>query len=158
MFSFARSFTIADTDYDGQVSFEEFHNMIEAAAALPRKFGYSWWGEEQINNDADKGKVCEDFFKQIDDNGDGSVAFEEWLSFALSHYVAKSSELPKAFDSLDREEFVAACGAGGREVYWFMWKCFQAADVDRDGLVSEEEFDKMILMATENIKRSHILC
>ena len=158
MFSFARSFTIADTDSDGQVSFEEFHNMIEAAAALPRKFGYSWWGEEQINNDADKGKVCEDFFKQIDDNGDGSVAFEEWLSFALSHYVAKSSELPKAFDSLDREEFVAACGAGGREVYWFMWKCFQAADVDRDGLVSEEEFDKMILMATENIKRSHILC
>ena len=158
MFSFARSFTIADTDYDGQVSFEEFHNMIEAAAALPRKFGYSWWGEEQINNDADKGKVCEDFFKQIDDNGDGSVAFEEWLSFALSHYVAKSSELPKAFDSLDREEFVAACGAGGREVYWFMWKCFQAADVNRDGLVSEEEFDKMILMATENIKRSHILC
>ena len=158
MFSFARSFTIADTDYDGQVSFEEFHNMIEAAAALPRKFGYSWWGEEQINNDADKGKVCEDFFKQIDDNGDGSVAFEEWLSFALSHYAAKTSELPKAFDSLDREEFVAACGAGGREVYWFMWKCFQAADVDRDGLVSEEEFDKMILMATENIKRFHILC
>ena len=53
---------------------------------------------------------------------------------------------------------MAACEAGGREVYFFMWKCFQAADVDRDGLVSEEEFDKMILMATENIKRFHIVC
>ena len=53
----------------------------------------------------------------------------------------------------DRPEFVAACETGGREVYFFMWKCFQAADVDRDGLVSEEEFDKMILMATANIKR-----
>ena len=52
-----------------------------------------------------------------------------------------------------RAEFVAACAAGGKDVYWFMWKCFQAADVDRDGLVSAEEFDKMITMATANIKR-----
>ena len=33
---YLRSFTAADTDYDGQVSFEEFHHMIEAAGALPR--------------------------------------------------------------------------------------------------------------------------
>ena len=79
MFSFARSFTIADTDYDGQVSFEEFHNMIEAAAALPRKFGYSWWGED----DSDRARVCQSYFQQIDENGDGSVSFEEWLGFAL---------------------------------------------------------------------------
>ena len=148
-----RSFTIADTDYDGQVSLEEFHNMIDAAGALPRKFGYNWWGEERSKNDADKIKVYEEFFNAIDDNGDGSVAFEEWLTFALEHYKSKSSELPKAFDSLDKDSFIAACQAGGKDVYWFMWKCFQAADVDRDGLVSEEEFDKMILMATENIVR-----
>ena len=34
--TYFRSFTAADTDYDGQVSFEEFHHMIEAAGALPR--------------------------------------------------------------------------------------------------------------------------
>ena len=34
-----------------------------------------------------------------------------------------------------------------------MWKCFQSADIDRDGLVSQEEFDKMILMATSAITR-----
>ena len=90
-----RSFTVADSDYDGQVSFEEFHNMIEAAGALPRKFGFNWWSEDKINSDADKLKVCKDFFKQIDENNDGSVAFEEWLSFALDHYTSKSNELPK---------------------------------------------------------------
>ena len=41
----------------------------------------------------------------------------------------------------------------GKKVYWFMWKCFQSADIDRDGLVSQEEFDKMILMATSAITR-----
>ena len=129
-----------------------------------RKFGYSWWGEDA----ADSAAVAGDFFRRIDENGDGAVAFEEWLTFALGHYRDKSSELPRAFDSLDRwklvldiyiyrlyfrAEFVAACAAGGKDVYWFMWKCFQAADVDRDGLVSAEEFDKMITMATANIKR-----
>lgn len=127
--------------------------MIEAAGALPRKFGFNWWGEEKANNDADKMKVYEDIFKQIDENGDGSVAFEEWLTFAMEHYKSKSAELPKPFDRLDKEGFVAACKAGGKDVYWFMWKCFQAADIDRDGLVSQEEFDKMIVMATANIKR-----
>ena len=43
--------------------------------------------------------------------------------------------------------------AAGKKVYWFMWKCFQSADIDRDGLVSQEEFDKMILMATSAITR-----
>ena len=80
--------------------------MIEAAAALPRKFGYNWWGEEKIKNEADKEKVCEEFFLKIDENGDGSVAFEEWLSFALDHYVAKSSELPPALDHLDRSRIL----------------------------------------------------
>ena len=91
---------MADTDYDGQVSLDEFHNMIEAAGALPRKFGYNWWSEDKINNDADKVNICEDFFKQIDENGDGSVAFEEWLSFALEHYRSKSSEMPQVLISL----------------------------------------------------------
>ena len=67
-----------------------------------RKFGYSWWGEDA----ADSAAVAGDFFRRIDENGDGAVAFEEWLTFALGHYRDKSSELPRAFDSLDRWELV----------------------------------------------------
>ena len=77
--------------------------MIGQLAAIlvsdwSRKFGYSWWGEDA----ADSAAVAGDFFRRIDENGDGAVAFEEWLTFALGHYRDKSSELPRAFDSLDR--------------------------------------------------------
>ena len=134
--------------------------MIEAAAALPRKFGYNWWEEEKCVDDAAKSKNCEDFFTRIDDNGDGSITFDEWLAFALKHYQEKGSQIPVAFDAADKESFVATCKESTKEgsaafkaVYWFQWKCFQAADADRDGMVSADEFDKMIEMATSNQKR-----
>ena len=71
----------------------------------------------------------------------------------MALYNAQQKLLQYIYGLYFRAEFVAACSAGGKDVYWFMWKCFQAADVDRDGLVSAEEFDKMITMATANIKR-----
>merc|ERR1739845_96173 len=39
------------------------------------------------------------------------------------------------------------------KIYWFSWKCFQAADADRDGQVSAEEFGTMINVATAAQKR-----
>merc|ERR1712080_151723 len=56
-----RAFITADCDFDGQVSEEEFGGMIEAAAALPKKFGFDWWQGSSS-----------DQFKAIDENGDGS--------------------------------------------------------------------------------------
>merc|ERR1712168_1381154 len=47
-----RAFVCADCDFDGQVSEDEFGGMINAAAALPKKF------------------------KAIDENGDGAVSFD----------------------------------------------------------------------------------
>merc|ERR1712107_138980 len=38
-----RAFVCADCDFDGQVSEDEFGGMINAAAALPKKFGFDWW-------------------------------------------------------------------------------------------------------------------
>merc|ERR1712032_1284591 len=93
------------------VSQDEFGGMISAAAALPKKFGFDWW----------QGSPA-DMFKAIDENGDGSVSFDEWLSFAKKNY-------------------------------WFSWKCFQAADADRDGQVSSFEFPTMISIATAAQKR-----
>ncbi len=28
-------------------------------------------------------------FKKMDDNGDGSISFDEWLAFSLEHIIAK---------------------------------------------------------------------
>ena len=87
-----RSFAIADTDYDGQVSIEEFQPMLDSASALPNKFGYNWWEG-----------TCEDFFGRIDEDGDGSITFHEWLGFALKHYQEKATSLPVAFDLTEKE-------------------------------------------------------
>jgi len=139
-----RAFVTADKDYDGQVDEGEFGGMIEAAAVLPKKFGYDWW----------QGSIP-DQFKAIDDNGDGAVSFDEWLGFAYKKYQAQT--LPVAFDKGDKDAFLADCKAvsdptseGFKKIYFFSWKCFQAADADRDGAVSEDEFGKMLSVATAN--------
>ena len=30
-----------------------------------------------------------EMFKKMDDNGDGSISFDEWLAFSLEHIIAK---------------------------------------------------------------------
>merc|ERR1712165_586297 len=142
-----RAFISADKDFDGKVDEGEFEGMISAAAAFPQKFGFEFW--------KDSGK---DQFSAIDENGDGAVSFDEWLGFAYGHYKAQS--LSTAFDKLDKETFVKDCKNVGntgsesyKKVYWFSWKCFQAADADRDGQVSNSEFANMINVATSGQKR-----
>merc|ERR1712020_796791 len=91
-----RAFVCADCDFDGQVSEDEFGGMINAAAALPKKFGFDWW----------QGSPS-DQFKAIDENGDGSVSFDEWLGYAYKNY--QNQKLPVAFDKQDKDPFVADC-------------------------------------------------
>jgi len=147
-----RSFVSADVDYDGKVDGSEFDGMIEAAAALPRKFGEnSWW---------DDGQKREDLFKSIDDNNDGAISFDEWLAFVMKRYKGLVAALPKTPEELEKEGFVSLCQAGqtpgsdaAKSLYYFHWKAFQAADADRDGKVSEGEFDLMINYLIDAPKR-----
>merc|ERR550532_968759 len=104
-----RAFVSADCDFDGQVSQDEFGGMISAAAALPKKFGFDWW----------QGSPA-DMFKAIDDNGDGSVSFDEWLNFAYKNYQGQK-DLPAAFDKQDKDQFVADC----KEWLNFAYKNYQ---------------------------------
>merc|ERR1712223_1547953 len=87
-----------------------------------------------------------------------AAAFPQKLGFAFGHYKAQS--LSTAFDKLDKETFVKDCKNVGdtaseayKKIYWFSWKCFQAADADRDGQVSDTEFGTMINVATAAQKR-----
>jgi len=156
-----RSFVRADVDFDGKVSVEEFDSMIEAAAALPRKFGYQWWNEAACPDEASRKASREELFKKIDENNDGGISFDEWLAFALQHYKESTSSLPKGLGEESKDVFIATCKKYSeastdeyKRLYWFHWQCFQAADADRDGMVSGEEFNKMIDMATANQKRN----
>ena len=75
------------------MSEDEFGGMINAAAALPKKFGFDWWQVQFVILVIVIAIVivqCQgspsDQFKAIDDNGDGAVSFDEWLSFAYKNY------------------------------------------------------------------------
>merc|ERR1712032_94688 len=123
-----RAFISADKDFDGKVDEGEFEGMISAAAAFPKKFGCEFW--------AGSGKD----------------------QFAYNHY--KTQALDVAFDKMDKDAFVKDCKNVGdtssesyKKIYWFSWKCFQAADADRDGQVSDSEFGTMINVATAAQKR-----
>jgi len=144
-----RAFAKADVDYDGKVSVEEFPVMIKAAGLIPSKFGFNWWGQEPS-----------ELFAKIDDNNDGAISFDEWLSFAMKHYTESVAALPPAIYEMEKDQFVAMCkdaqNSGSdafKQMYWFHWKCFQVADADRDGMVAGDEFDRMINMATRNQQR-----
>ena len=69
-----------------------------------------------------QGSISEQF-KAIDENGDGGIAFDEWLvflpaaflltqppqGFAYKNYQAHAKSLPVAFDQADKDTFVADC-------------------------------------------------
>jgi len=155
-----RCFIAADVDFDGRIGCEEFPTMVEQAAQLPRKFGFSWWGEEQCPTEADRVKSHQALFAKIDENGDGAVSFEEWLAAALGNYKERLGGEPEAcLLGMDKEKFLSVVGGAGSDagahqiVYWFHWQCFQAADADRDGMVSGQEFSRMIELATQAQKR-----
>ena len=90
----------------------------------------------------------------------------------------KQTNLEILYFQLDKDTFVKDCKNVGdtnsesyKKIYWFSWKCFQvknksilaeiepkvwlwqAADADRDGQVSAEEFGTMINVATAAQKR-----
>jgi len=160
-----RAFVAADVDFDGKIGMEEFDVMIESAASLPRKFSYSWWDEAAYTDEASRKANHENLFKVIDADGDEAVSFNEWLGFALARYTEKAAELPVAFDASEKDAFLADVKASTtegseahRKLYWFNVKCFQAADADRDGMVDESEFNKMIDAATAAQKRLGLPC
>jgi len=148
-----RCYVAADVDMDGKVDGSEFSSMIEAAAALPKQHGENWWeeGEEQRTQ----------LFNKIDDNGDGAISFDEWLAFVLAKYKGLVESLPATPDELKKEDFAALCKAGSamdgssshKSLYFLHWKAFQAADADRDGKVSQDEFCTLISMLTETPKK-----
>merc|ERR1712168_302327 len=80
-----KAFQAADADRDGQVTNSEFAAMINVATAAQKRLGLS--APYQTASERDS---C---FQQMDENADGSISFNEWLSFYMKDILAKTAAL-----------------------------------------------------------------
>ena len=92
-FFLLKCFTDADVNRDGSVDPIEFDQMIEAAAAQPRKHGLSPLTSELYKTPEDRLKGRKAMFQKMDENNDGQISLDEWLGFCYSHVAEKAKAL-----------------------------------------------------------------
>ncbi|XP_074658399.1 uncharacterized protein LOC141911307 [Tubulanus polymorphus] len=92
-FYLLKVFQDADTNHDGGVSPEEFDQMIESAAAMPRRYGLAPKTSDLYKTDAARIEGRKKLFADIDTNNDGSISFDEWLNYAVKHITGKVASL-----------------------------------------------------------------
>jgi len=86
-------FTKADRDRDGLVGADEFDEMIEIAAAAPRRFGFAPPTSGTYKNAQERIAARTKMFKDMDVDNSGTIAFDEWLTFCYSHICMKAKTL-----------------------------------------------------------------
>jgi hypothetical protein len=87
-------FTDADSNHDGAVSYRGFDQMIEVAAAAPRKHGLAPTTAEMFKNETDRLAKRGEVFKQIaNKEGDQIISFDAWLDYAVKHIMGKVAAL-----------------------------------------------------------------
>merc|ERR1712050_283213 len=86
-------FTKADRKHVGMIGPNEFDEIIEVAADLPRKFGYAPPANQTYRSEAERKAAREQMFRQMDRDNDGAIAFDEWLQFVYEHCCGKVAGL-----------------------------------------------------------------
>merc|ERR1712098_619391 len=91
--SLLKIFVDADTSRDGLVSKTSFSKLIDAAASMPRAYGYAPADSELYKTDADKDAARQKMFDSMDLKATGVITFDEWLKFCREHIAAKTATL-----------------------------------------------------------------
>ena len=82
-------FVKADQDRDGKVNLAEFDEMVEVAGAKPRQFGLAPKTADMFPSDEARIAARRKHFEAMDDDGNGTISFNEWLNFTVDHIAAK---------------------------------------------------------------------
>ncbi|KAK2147479.1 hypothetical protein LSH36_550g01013 [Paralvinella palmiformis] len=84
-----KCFVDADKDRDGAINVNEFDQMIEVAAAAPRRHGLAPTSSQMFKSDAERLAKRAEYFKSMDVNKDGTISFDEWLQYSVEHITKK---------------------------------------------------------------------
>jgi len=154
-----KCFTQVDADFDGLISIADFDAMVDAAASMPRRFGFAPTVSELFQSTEEKMQSRVALFTQIDNGNTGFINFDQWLNFIYPHICEKAATLdPKQAKSrMERSKAdfmawtVAACKSRHsmeyKELYSFLLHCFTKADTDLDGRVDAQTFDVLVDVA-----------
>jgi len=164
--SLLKLFVDADTNRDGLVSRASFSKLIDAAAAMPRAYGYAPEDSELYKTEAEKDAARQKMFDSMDLKSTGVITFDEWLKFCQEHIAAKTATMDPHpiidHGSVDQyktfiKAAVSCCGEGTFataasspsspehvELYWYLLEIFTDHDLDKDGIIKMAEFPAMM--------------
>merc|ERR1711988_970698 len=152
--SLLKLFVDADTNKDGLVSKASFSKLIDAAATMPRAYGYAPADEDLYKTGDDKNTARQKMFDSMDLKSTGVITSDEWLKFCREHIAAKTATMDPhpIIDQGSVEEYKkfisAAIGNSSSseavELYWYMLEIFTEQDGDKDGIVKLAEFPSMM--------------
>merc|ERR1711914_40758 len=152
--SLLKLFVDADTNKDGLVSKASFSKLIDAAATMPRAYGYAPADEELYKTDAEKDAARQKMFDSMGLKSTGVITFDEWLKFCREHIAAKTATLDphpiidqgsvEEYKKFIKEAVTNSSSAEAVELYWYMLEIFTDHDADKDGIVKMDEFSAMM--------------
>merc|ERR1712035_255714 len=91
--SLLKMFVDADTNKDGLVSKASFSKLIDAAASMPRAYGYAPEDSDLYKTEAEKDAARQKMFDSMDLKSTGVITFDEWLRFCQEHIAAKTATM-----------------------------------------------------------------
>merc|ERR1712121_457519 len=152
--SLLKIFGDADTNKDGLVSRASFSKLIDAAAAMPRAYGYAPEDSDLYKTEEEKDAARQKMFDSMDLKSTGVITFDEWLKFCREHIAAKTATMDPhpIIDQGSVEEYKKfietainkADSSEAVELYWYMVEMFTEHDQQKEGFVKMENFASMM--------------
>merc|ERR1712234_59313 len=152
--SLLKIFVDADTNRDGLVSRASFSKLIDAAASMPRAYGYAPADSDLYKTEEEKEAARQKMFDSMDLKATGVITFDEWLKFCREHIAAKTATMDPhpIIDQGAVEEykkFVETAinksdSSEAVELYWYMVEIFTEHDQEKTGFVKLAEFSSMM--------------
>merc|ERR1712133_81952 len=143
--SLLKLFVDADTNKDGLVSKASFSKLIDAAASMPRAYGYAPEDSDLYKTEAEKDAARQKMFDSMDLKSTGVITFDEWLKFCREHIAAKTAPMDPHpiidHGSVDEfKQFIQTAinksdSSAAVELYWYMLEIFTEHDQEKTGFV-----------------------
>ena len=159
-----RCFVRADKGLCGRVTKYNFDQLVEEAAALPRKYGYAPKTADMYASDMERKTARDKQFDAIDTLKQGYISLEEWIKWSTNHIMGKVEGLPKDYvgpsSKASKQEFISFLQRASdksspeyRELYHFLLNTFKSGDINFQGEIDAPTFDRLIEVAATAPRR-----